>query len=216
LPFDLCYRSIIHIEEVDMKTFATIVGAGLATATGLMASTSAFAAVTVIGSSPARQCYLAAREQARGVPVLPECDLALSGGGTMDRYDTVATHVNRGILRMYSGNTGGAIADYDAAIGIDPDQAEAWLNKGIALMRSGGSTAEALPVLDMALAKKTREPALAYFARALAHEDAGHVRAAYADLLKARELAPKWSAPARELKRYQRRSDSSGSSAASH
>ncbi len=198
-----------------MKTFAMIVGAGLAAATALMTTTSALAAVTVIGSSPARQCYLAAREQAQGIAVLPECDLALSGGGTMDRYDTVATHVNRGILRMYAGNVGGAIADYDAAIGIDPDQPEAWLNKGIALMRSGVSTAEALPALDMALAKKTREPALAHYARALAHEDAGHVRAAYADFIKARELAPKWSAPARELRRYQRRGESSGSSAAS-
>lgn len=194
-----------------MKTFATIAGV----ATALSASTSALAAVTVIGTSPARICYEAARAEARGVHELPTCDLALAGGGALDSRDTVATHVNRGILRMHRGDVRGAVADYDNAIALDPNQPEAWLNKGLAMMRNGAPASETLPMFDTAVAKGTRMPALAHFARAVVHEEAGNYRAAYSDLLRARALSPKWAAPARELKRYQLRRTSGGSSAAS-
>lgn len=171
----------------------------------LVAATPAVAAVTVIGSSPARDCYLGAVQEARGVGALGQCDLALDSG-VLKPSDLVATHVNRGILRMFSGDASGAVADYDAAIALDEAQAEAWLNKGLALLRTGGAR-DAVSLFDAAIARRTREPAIAHFGRAMAHEEAGNLRAAYADLVRARELSPRWSAPAAELKRFQVRRD---------
>ena len=98
------------------------------------------------------------------------------------------------------------MADYDAAIALDEGQAEAWLNKGLAVLRSGGAR-DAVGLFDAALARRTREPAIAHFGRAMAHEEAGDVRAAYADLVRARELSPRWAAPAVELKRFRVRRD---------
>jgi hypothetical protein len=36
----------------------------------------------------------------------------------------------------------------------------------------------------------------------MVNEDAGNVRAAYQDLIRARDLEPHWSVPVEELKRY--------------
>jgi hypothetical protein len=53
------------------------------------------------------------------------------------------------------------------------------------------------------LALGTTKPALAYYIRAMAQEQSGNVKAAYADLLKASQLAPTWGLPRQDLKRYQ-------------
>ena len=171
----------------------------------LLCAAPADAAVTVIGSSPARECYLGARAAPSvNMAAMAQCDLAIAGGGTLDGKDLVATHVNRGILRALSGRLPAAIADYDAAIALDDGQAEAWLNKGLALLRADAPR-NAVPMFDAAIVRGTRMPAVAHFARALAHEANGEVRAAYADLVQARDLSPRWSAPVRELARYQLR-----------
>ena len=39
--------------------------------------------------------------------------------------------------------------------------------------------------------------------RAMAREQSGNLKAAYADLLKASQLAPTWGLPRQDLKRYQ-------------
>ena len=57
-------------------------------------------------------------------------------------------------------------------------------------------------MVERALALNTRKPALAYFVRGLANEDRGNVKAAYADLVHARDLAPDWKEPGVELQRY--------------
>jgi adenosine deaminase len=44
--------------------------------------------------------------------------------------------------------------------------------------------------------------ALAYFARAVAHEGLGNLGAAYRDYRQAAALAPQWGLPARELRRF--------------
>lgn len=175
------------------------IAAAVALLVAMQASPSGMA-VTIIGDSPARACYLAALHQSKGLDEIATCDVALGRG--LGNQDTVATYVNRGILRALRGDSAGAIADYDAAIAIDQDEAEAWLNKGLTMVRSGASSAQALPMLDAAVAKGTKKPAIALYARALVHEQAGNVRAAYNDLVRARALEPEWEAPARELQRY--------------
>jgi tetratricopeptide (TPR) repeat protein len=171
-------------------------------AAALLAATPAFGAVSVLGNSPARSCYLAA--ESRGSPsmdVLRFCDDALYRGALTDE-EQVATFVNRGILKARLGNLDQAISDYDAALSRDPDEAEAYLNKGFALLHLSKSGLEAKPLFDSALAKKTRRPELAYYGRGVANELAGQIRAAYQDYRQASRLDPKWREPKAELARF--------------
>jgi tetratricopeptide (TPR) repeat protein len=159
------------------------------------------AAVTVLGSSNARMCYEAADTDAPPIRTsLEACDTALNGEAA-STFDIVATHVNRGILRSRLGDLEGAMTDFDAALAIDPNQPEAYLNKGVALIRKDNPDA-ALPLFTMALEKKTRRPALAYYGRGIAHEELGNIKSAYADYKRAVAEAPNWKEPKRDLARF--------------
>ena len=119
----------------------------------------------------------------------------------MSAHDTVATHVNRGILRLRRNQIDAAIADFDQAIRLDPRQPEAYLNKGAALIRLNNPT-EALRLFTVAIEYHTRRPEIAHFGRAIANESLGNVRAAYDDYRRASELDPDWSDPQTELRRF--------------
>lgn len=164
------------------------------------ASTVADAAVTVIGSSQARSCYMAARSHSTSPADLALCSAALRDGA-LNRDDEVATRVNRGIILATRGDIAGAMRDYDAALTLNRNEPEAWLNKAFATLRSGDAAA-AVPLFNAAVARRTREPAMAHFGRGIAYEETGRVRAAYADYVKARDLKPDWAAPQEELRRF--------------
>ena len=157
-------------------------------------------AITAIGSSDAEACYEAARDQRRSPADLVICDQAL--GGVLALPDAVATHVNRGIIHALRADYAQALKDYDAAISLNPGQAEAFLNKGLLLIRVPNQEREALEAIDRAIAMKTAHPALAHFARAIAHEGLGDLDAAYRDYRQAAILAPNWLLPAQELRRF--------------
>ena len=158
--------------------------------------------ITVIGNTSARLCYEAAESKSNpSLTSIARCNDALEREG-LGRYDTVATHVNRGILKMRLGRIDEAVADFDRALAIDPDQAEAYLNKGMAKLRRDDGWAEALPLFDQALEKETSRPAVAYYGRAVAHELGGNIRQAYLDYRQASVLAPKWRDPQVELARF--------------
>jgi tetratricopeptide (TPR) repeat protein len=171
-------------------------------AAALLVATPATAAVSVFGNTAARSCYLAA--ESRGSPsmnVVRFCDEALDEGA-LTHSETVATFVNRGILKARLGDFDEAVSDYDAALSRDPNEPEAYLNKGFALLRLSESGRDAKPLFDTALAKKTRRPELAYYGRGVAHEMAGQVRAAYQDYRQASRIDPKWRQPKMELARF--------------
>jgi tetratricopeptide (TPR) repeat protein len=132
---------------------------------------------------------------------IDQCNEALAEEN-LTQYDTVATYVNRGILKLRMGNNDAAIADFDVALARDPDQAEAYLNKGIAMLREPQGWAKAVPLFDEAIAKKTRRPALAYYGRGVANELGGHVSQAYYDYREASQLEPRWRDPKMELTRF--------------
>ena len=165
------------------------------------ASVPALGAVTVIGSSSARLCFEAADSPLQ--PTFQDirtCDQAFEEDH-LTLYDTVATHVNRGILRLRHNRTDEAMADFDQAIRLDPDQPEAYLNKGALLIRLNDPDG-ALPMFSMALDHDTSRPALAHYGRAIANEALGNVREAYSDYRRASELAPEWEDPRTELRRF--------------
>lgn len=159
------------------------------------------AAVFVVGNSDARLCYEAADSS-----LLPQvgdirrCDEALRHEN-LSGYETVATHVNRGILRLRRGLTDAAVADFDRAIALDPAQPEAYLNKGAALIRRQ-NPAEALQLFTVALERNTSRPAIAHYGRAVANEALGNLAAAYRDYRRASELDPDWADPRTELTRF--------------
>jgi len=173
----------------------------IAAALAAAASVPASAGITVIGAGNARSCYLAAESKMLPRPSdFRRCNLAIQeGGGGADQL--VASYVNRGILHLRRGNTAAALSDFDAATRLNPDEPEAYLNRASALLRQA-QTSGAIAQFDAALAKQTRRPALAYYGRAIAYEEAGNVRAAYKDYLMASQLAPDWDDPRQELTRF--------------
>jgi tetratricopeptide (TPR) repeat protein len=180
-----------------MSIGRTLIAAALA-ATAVPAG----AAVTVLGSTSARMCFEAA--DARILPSrdsLVRCNEAMTEENLSD-YDTVATYVNRGIVKLRLGQSDAAITDFNAALARDPNQPEAYLNKGIALLRKPDGWAQAVPLFDTALAKKTRRPALAYYGRGVANELGGHVKQAYYDYREASRIEPNWRDPRQELTRF--------------
>ena len=175
-----------------------VFAAGIATLA--LPCSAAGAAVLTIGSGFARSCYEASEARNPSPSNIEACDRAFTEQA-LDVHDEVATHVNRGILFYLRDNLQAANADYDEALALDPNEPEAWLNKGMAALKGRNSQAAA-QMFEKALALKTVRPALAYFGRALVNEDMGNLRDAYADLKRARELEPAWSLPSEELKRY--------------
>jgi len=166
-----------------------------------LTSSSATASILTIGSGLARSCFEAAEDRSATFQNVQVCNRALVEE-SLTREDRVATHVNRGILRLVNREFQGAEADFDRALAMDPSEPDAWLNKAVSRLRQGDSAA-ALPMISRAIELKTRRPALAFYTRAIANEDRGDVRAAYADFVRARQLEPKWDLPARELTRFQ-------------
>ena len=154
-----------------------------------------------IGNSTARDCYEAAIARSADRNSFYHCNLALDYEG-LNAQDRAATLVNRGVLYLRGHNYRSAGRDFDTALKIDANNAEAWLNLAIASLQQGGG-GDTLPLIEKSLALNTARPALAYYSRSIAHERVGNVRAAYNDLRRAAELAPDWRAPAEDLKRYQ-------------
>lgn len=158
------------------------------------------APVVSIGNSYAESCFEAAEARLATSETVAICNAAV--GSVVSDHDRVASFVNRGILSLVRGRYAEAETDFDAALRLQPRQAEAWLNKGISLYQRGQDDA-ALTHLGRAIELNTRRPAVAFYARAMANEQTGNLRAAYQDLNRAQALAPSWNVPKAELARYQ-------------
>lgn len=167
---------------------------------GLTAA-SAPAAITVFGNSNARSCYESALAERAGASDIRVCTDAIEDRETTGR-DRVASHVNRGILYMQNGNYALAIADYDRAIALDAAEPDAYLNKALAMLHRQGAASDVIALMTTAIENGTREPALAYYGRGIAHEMAGDIPAAYYDIRRASEIAPEWDLPSRDLARF--------------
>jgi tetratricopeptide (TPR) repeat protein len=180
-----------------MKTY--LLSTALAAAT-MIAASPAVATDITIGSSLASACYRSSMAGILPRFALIECDRAI-GEEMMSDHDRAATHVNRGIVKMRMGDLIGADEDFDTALELHGADAEAMLNKGFLRLRQGQFQA-ALPYLDRSIEAQTIRPALAHYARAVVYEELGNVRAAYADLVRARDADPSWATPTRELARF--------------
>ncbi|MEM8694612.1 MAG: tetratricopeptide repeat protein [Pseudomonadota bacterium] len=165
------------------------------------AAGSAQAAVSVMGNTSARACYESALNERARASDIRMCTDAIEDRMITGR-DRVASYVNRGILYVQNGDYERAIADYDRAIALDDGEPEAYLNKGLALLHQREALPEVVSLLTIAIENGTREPALAYYGRGVAHEMNGDVSSAYYDIRRATDIAPEWDVPARDLARF--------------
>lgn len=166
----------------------------------LVAGVAVPASASIVGATRARSCFQAAESRQTGRDALRVCDLALNEEA-LTAKDRAATLVNRGILHMQARRIEAAIADFDEAIRVQPATAEAWVNKGIALIKSGRD-ADAAAVLSRGIELGPMSPAIAHYSRAIAYEGLGKVRAAYEDFGRAAALAPDWAEPYEQLRRF--------------
>lgn len=171
-------------------------GALLVTLPALPAS----ASVLTLGGPLSFNCYKAAESRDVRASAVDGCTRALEEEN-LDSADYAATLVNRGILYANLNHFGSAEVDYDKAARVDPKLSDAWLNKAYLKLRED-KAADALPLIERGLQLGARRPAVAYLARGLAQEQLGNVRAAYDDLVRARDLEPDWSMPGKYLARY--------------
>jgi tetratricopeptide (TPR) repeat protein len=153
------------------------------------------------GAQAAGGCYEAANGRIGAAQGMSLCNMAVADR-TLATPLHAATLVNRGVVHMKAARYDAALMDYDAAIAEAPDSADAYINKGIALLHMGNRDADAAAVLTEALAHNPARPELVYYHRANAYEGLGLLRDAYNDYSEAAQLAPDWDEPANQLQRF--------------
>jgi tetratricopeptide (TPR) repeat protein len=161
----------------------------------------------VLGRTPGEICFERARAGDSSRDALNVCDYALEID--LMAAGRAGTLVNRGVIREARGDQAGALEDYAAALVIDPNLAEAYINTG----RVRGTMADWRPAED-ALGRAIallRAPEVVqdpiqmralFFDRAVAREELGDFAGAYADYQAAAAADPTWDAPRAELARF--------------
>ena len=160
----------------------------------------ASAAISVLGGGQAQACFQAARDGKSDDASITVCDQALENE-PLSRADRGGTFINRGVLKLQRGQYDAAHADLDAGVTLLPDKGEGWVNRG-AMFLGERRYREALADLNKGLSLGLREPAKAYFDRAIAYEGLEDETSAYLDYQQATVLEPGWALPREELKRF--------------
>ena len=168
----------------------------------LLAASAAHAqSVTIIGAnSEALTCYRAADSDVPRADALEPCATALEADLT--NHDRMATFINRGVIRFRLEDTTGALADFDSALAIDPDQPDALINKGITMLAGGAEIGPSLALIEEGLNHGPQRPWVGYYGRGVAHELAGRDSEAYHDYRRAQELRPGWEPAEQALSRF--------------
>jgi len=131
---------------------------------------------------------------------LAACTMALRMADTA-QSKLAAAYANRSVLHLVRAEYEDSIADSNAALQADGQLTEAVVNRGVALLlehRPTDAAADFTRALAMGPAHRER----VYFNRAMAREDMGDLKGAYADYRQASELNPRWDRPKQELGRF--------------
>ncbi len=155
-----------------------------------LAALPAHAALNVFGSTLARQCYEAAMSASGTGAAL--CERALTNDQLTDR-DRAATLVNRGIIYNTARQLDLAVADFDAALKINPNLGEAYLNRGNAYFwqhKYPEATADYGKAIDLKIGSRD----YAHYNKALAEMNTGKFEDAKADLKAALAITPGFKA----------------------
>ncbi len=145
-----------------MDRFLCILAIALAAPVGAAAQLS----VTTIGATDAFSCYENARTELS--EDTDPCDAALDDR-TTTRTDRKKTLVNRGIIHNRRGELNEALADFNAAIEIDEDLAEAYVNRGNTWFYAS-EYERAMTDYEKALALDVAKPWAAWYNIGLVHD----------------------------------------------
>jgi len=155
--------------------------------------------------SPRVKCSQDAVRAAEGLmaprDAVRTCNDAITSPIT-ETSDIAGSHVNRGVLLLSMAQPQDARRDFERALEIDPNLAEALVNRG-AMKIAEGRAAEGVADLDRAIALGTERPERAHYHRGLGREDMGDVRGAYDDYRMALTLKPDMVEAEAELSRFQ-------------
>lgn len=168
--------------------------------TGLALSSSAGAAMTVLGGGQAAECSASAKAGRSDDISIAVCDQALDTE-FLTPPDRGGTLINRGVMKLRRSRFEAAHADFDAGIAILPHVGEGWINRG-AMFVGEHRYRDGLADIDKGIVLGVKEPEKAYFNRALAYEGLDDARAAYLDYQQAATIKPTWDAPRKELSRF--------------
>ncbi|MEM9495827.1 MAG: tetratricopeptide repeat protein [Pseudomonadota bacterium] len=153
--------------------------------------------VTTIGATEARACYENAAN-ALSTDTGP-CDTALRNRATT-RDDRLKTLVNRGVILNRAENMDAALDDFNAALAMDGDSAEAYLNRGNAwfrLLRYEDALTDYQSALDYEISK----PWVAWYNIGLVFEATKKPEAARDAFERAAALNPDFALAAAKLAR---------------
>ncbi len=128
--------------------------------------TSAQMAITTIGATDAASCYEDAADQFS--EDLTHCNEALDDR-TMSKADRKKTLVNRGVILNRRGDYNEALVDFNAAIEIDSEIAEAYLNRGNTWFFAGRHD-DAMADYEKSLALGISKPWAAWYNIGLIHD----------------------------------------------
>ena len=165
-----------------MDRFFFILAIALAAPAGAAAQLS----ITTIGATDAFSCYENARSDLS--EDTEPCDAALDDR-TTTRNDRKKTLVNRGIIYNRRGELNEALADFNAAIEIDAEIAEAYVNRGNTWFYAS-DYGRAMADYEKALALDVAKPWAAWYNIGLVHDAREEPEKAQAAYAKALELNP--------------------------
>lgn len=180
--------------------FKTLLAATAGLMLAVASSGQASAATSVVGGNLARACAQSVFDGAHDDAALDLCNQAI-GSGLLSTRDLARTYNNRGVLQLRRKAYDQALADFDRAGGLAPDIGESFINAGAVLIAQHRYEL-AVSSIDRGLALGAGNPERAYFNRALAYLHLDKLPEAYADLIKASQLAPGWEPPRVELARF--------------
>ncbi len=168
---------------------------------GLLCS-AAQAQLIVVGSGAGSACWRAAEFGAGDMNIgFTECTRALEQP-SMSHYNRAATYVNRAVVRMRAGDSGGALADASMAAEMIPRLGEAHVNRGAALLNLMRPE-QALEAIDMGIEAGSNKLHLVYYNRASAKYLLGDIRGAYFDYLMSAEIDPEFTLATDALSHFQ-------------
>ena len=179
-----------------MRTLALIIVFFTAWAAHAQRDTS----VIFFGNTDAGLCYHAAEAVGVSAGSLDHCDTALRDR-TLFKKDRIATLINRGILFNHRGDYTAAIADFEAALALDPEASAGYVNRGNAYF----STEQydlAIDDYSISLQMNPKNPYIAHFNRGLANEAKRETKLAFADFVRVTELRPDWEPALTRVQQY--------------
>jgi tetratricopeptide (TPR) repeat protein len=179
-----------------MQTLALII----ALFTAWAAHAQRHSSVITFGNTDAELCYSAAEMAGVLAGSLDHCDAALKDR-TLFKKDRIATLVNRGILFNHRGDYTAAIADFEAALALDPETSAAYINRGNTYFITQQFDF-AIDDYSTSLQMNPRNPYIAHYNRGLANEAKREEKLAFADFVRATELRPGWEPALTRVQQY--------------